>query len=63
MWDLRLPAGLFFFGLGVILTVYGLLVPAARARLAPGINVNLDCGIVMLVFGAILLLLAWRRRA
>jgi hypothetical protein len=60
MWDLRLPAGLFFFGLGLILCGYGLFVPA-RAAMAPEINVNLYSGVAMGVFGAIMLLLAWRR--
>lgn len=63
MWDLRLPAGLFFFGLGIILCVYGLLFPGLRAQLAQDINVNLDSGIAMGVFGAVLLLLAWRKRS
>ncbi len=60
MWDLRLPAGLFFLGLGLILTVYGLLVPA-QAALVPDVNVNLYCGAAMGVFGLIMLLMAWRR--
>ena len=63
MWDLRLPAGLFFLGLGIILCVYGLVFPEIRAQLAQDINVNLDSGIAMAVFGAVLLLLAWRKRA
>ncbi len=60
MWDLRLPAGLFFFGLGLILCGYGLFVPV-RAAQVPDINVNLYSGLVMAAFGAIMLLLAWRR--
>jgi ABC-type Fe3+-siderophore transport system permease subunit len=63
MWDLRLPAGLFFFGLGIILCVCGLAFPGMRAQLAQDINVNLDTGAVMAVFGALLLLLAWRKRS
>jgi hypothetical protein len=63
MWDLRLPAGLFFTGLGVILCGYGLLFPNVRAQMAQDINVNLFGGIAMGVFGLVLLLLAWRKRA
>ncbi|HOL71837.1 MAG TPA: hypothetical protein PLA43_11670 [Bryobacteraceae bacterium] len=55
-----MPAGLFFLGLGLILTVYGLLVPA-QAALVPDVNVNLYCGAAMGVFGLIMLLMAWRR--
>jgi uncharacterized membrane protein HdeD (DUF308 family) len=62
MWDLRLPAGWFFFGLGVVLCVYGLVVPCT-APLASEINVNLDSGIAMAVFGAVMLGLAFWRKA
>jgi hypothetical protein len=59
MWDLRLPAGLFFFGLGVILCAVGLLAPW-RAELAPDVNINLYSGLAMLVFGGVMLWLAKR---
>lgn len=62
MWDLRLPAGLFFFGLGVILCLYAALFPSMRPPLAPEVDVNLITGAAMGVFGAIMLLLAWRGR-
>ncbi len=51
---------MFFFGLGLILCGYGLFVPA-HAALVPEINVNLYAGAAMGIFGAIMLLLAWRR--
>ncbi len=63
MWDLRLPAGLYFTGLGIILCAYGLLFPNVRAQMAADINVNLYSGIAMGVFGLALLALAWRKRA
>ncbi len=59
MWDLRLPAGLFFFGLGIILCVVGLLFPW-RPQLDPNTNVNLYSGLAMLVFGGVMLWLAKR---
>jgi hypothetical protein len=63
MWDLRLPAGLYFTGLGIILCAYGLLFPNVRAQMAADINVNLYSGIAMGVFGLALLALAWRKRS
>ena len=57
--DLRIPSGLFFTLLGLILTVMGLFSPGVRAPLTD-VDVNLYAGITMLVFGAVLLLLARR---
>ena len=59
MLDLRLPSGLFFTILGVILVGMGILAPDLRAPLTD-INVNLYSGLSMLVFGAFLLLMARR---
>jgi uncharacterized membrane protein HdeD (DUF308 family) len=59
MLDLRVPSGWFFTLLGVILLGMGLFAPDTRAALTET-NVNLYCGLAMLVFGAFLLLLAWR---
>jgi hypothetical protein len=59
MWDLRLPAGLFFTAVGLILCVVGLMFNA-RAPLAPNTNVNLYSGLSMLVFGGLMLWLAKR---
>lgn len=57
--DVRIPSGLFFTLLGLILTVMGLFSPGVRAPLTD-VNVNLYAGIAMLVFGAVLLLLGRR---
>jgi hypothetical protein len=57
--DLRIPSGLFFLLLGVIVALVGILSPGTRAPLAD-VNVNLYSGISMMVFGVILLLLARR---
>lgn len=57
--DLRIPSGLFFTLLGLILIVMGLFSPGVRAPLTD-VNVNLYAGITMLVFGAVLLLLGRR---
>jgi hypothetical protein len=60
--DIRWPIGLMFSLIGVMLTVYG-LVTAANAEVykcSLGINVNLYWGLLLLVFGASMLVLAWR---
>jgi len=59
MLDLRVPSGWFFAALGVILLAMGIFAPDTRAPLTDA-NVNLYCGIAMLVFGAFLLALAFR---
>jgi uncharacterized membrane protein len=61
MLDLRIPCGLFFAVVGVILTALGLFDPNARSQFSTA-NVNLYAGLAMLVFGAFLLLLAFRYR-
>jgi hypothetical protein len=64
MLDLRVPSGWFFTVLGLILLGMGIFAPDTRAALSDA-NVNLYSGLGMLVFGLIMLLLAWRasRRA
>jgi hypothetical protein len=52
--DIRYPMGFLFGFLGLIITVYGLLTK----HLTLGININLWWGLVLVVFGAIMLLLA-----
>jgi len=59
MLDLRIPSGWFFAIVGLILCGLGVLSPSARAALTD-VNVNLYCGLVMLSFGALLLVLARR---
>jgi len=62
--DLRLPIGGLFTVNGVILAVYG-LVTAGNATMyerSEGMNINLIWGIVMLVFGVIMLAAARRGR-
>jgi hypothetical protein len=59
MFDLRIPSGLFFSIIGIILVGLGLFDPNLRARLTDS-NVNLYAGLAMLLFGVGLLLLARR---
>jgi hypothetical protein len=59
--DIRLPIGLMFSIFGLILIVYGILSdPAIYAR-SLGINLNLYWGLLLLAFGAIMLLVGLRR--
>lgn len=58
MWDLRMPSGLLFTILGIILCLMGLIYPDVRAPLAET-NVNLVSGVLFLAFG---LLLVWMAR-
>jgi hypothetical membrane protein len=62
MDDLRASSGLFFTLLGLVLCGLGVFAPQTRAPLTT-VNVNLYTGIAMLVFGGVMLWLAWRRRA
>ncbi|MFN8207648.1 MAG: hypothetical protein U0T82_09610 [Bacteroidales bacterium] len=58
--DIKIPIGLMFTILGVILSVYGLVTngdPMYARSL--GININLWSGLCMLVFGGIMLVLSW----
>lgn len=56
--DLRLPIGLMFTLFGVMLTVFGLLSDRAIYARSLGINVNLWWGLVLLVFGLLMLAFA-----
>ena len=53
--DLRLPIGLMFSIFGVMLTLYGLVSNDAIYATSLGINVNLWWGLVLLVFGLVML--------
>lgn len=52
--DIRYPMGLLFSILGILIAGYGLFTE----HLTLGININLWWGLVLVVFGAIMLLLA-----
>ncbi len=56
-FDIRLPIGGLFTVLGLVLLGYGLATHGDTARYAVslGININLWWGLVMLLFGALLL--------
>ncbi|HEY1490734.1 MAG TPA: hypothetical protein VGF90_06815 [Verrucomicrobiae bacterium] len=56
--DIRWPIGLMFTLIGALLAVYGVAKPAGSVSL--GININLIWGIVLLVFGVLMLAGAMR---
>ena len=60
--DVRIPLGLLFLILGIILVVFGLTSdPAIYAQHSLGQNVNVFWGAIFAVFGAGMLLLTRRR--
>lgn len=61
-FDLRLPIGILFSVYGIILAGYGVVSDKAIYDKSLGININLVWGAVMLAFGALMLLLAFRGR-
>ncbi len=58
--DIRMPIGLMFSVFGLLLTIFGALSDRAIYDKSLGININVTWGIVLLVFGAVMLLLARR---
>jgi hypothetical protein len=61
-FDLRLPLGLIFSLFGAMLALYGMFTDPSLYAKSLGINVNLDWGLVIFAFGALMLFLAWRSR-
>lgn len=58
--DIRIPIGLMFSIIGLIITVFGLFTNSDTAMYAKSlsININLWMGIFMLTFGGIMLFFA-----
>ena len=62
-FDLRLPIGILFSLFGLILTGYGLFTKGSDIYTKSlGHNINISWGIVQLVFGGFMLILAIRAR-
>ena len=60
MIDLRLPIGIFFILVGIIMTVYSIISPAYIPHIKESINIDLYWGIVLLIFGIPMTLFGWR---
>jgi protein-S-isoprenylcysteine O-methyltransferase Ste14 len=58
--DVRWPIGGMFSLIGLLLTVYGMVSDPALYERSLGINVNLWWGLALLVFGVVMLALAYR---
>jgi hypothetical protein len=61
-FDLRLPLGLMFTLFGAMLTLFGAFGDKAIYQKSLGININLGWGLVMLVFGLVMLIAALKGR-
>jgi FtsH-binding integral membrane protein len=59
-FDIRLPIGLLFTLVGVLLAGFGAYAGSSVAAGSRGLNVNLWWGLAMLVFGLVMLALARR---
>ncbi len=64
MVDIRIPIGLMFSIVGVLITGFGLYTNSNTLmyQKSLGINVNIIMGIIMLVFGGIMLFFAFRKK-
>jgi hypothetical protein len=61
--DVRLPMGLLFLSLGLILAGYGVMAdPAIYAKHSLGQNVNLIWGVIFALFGGLMLWLSARAK-
>jgi hypothetical protein len=60
--DIKLPIGLMFSVLGILLTIYGFVTGSDAAMYARSLNVNINLwvGMSMLVFGVMMLIFAKR---
>ena len=59
MIDIKMPIGLMFSALGLLITVYGLTTMSNTEMYSKsfGINMNLWSGVGMLIFGGVMLVL------
>jgi len=64
MVDIRFPIGLMFTILGVLITIFGFvtMLNTEMYEKSLDINVNIIMGILMLIFGLIMLFLAIRKK-
>jgi hypothetical protein len=60
-FELRIPVGILFSLYGVLLTLYGMFSDPTQYTRSLGLNINLGWGLVLLAFGASLLLIRRRK--
>ncbi|MDO9341317.1 MAG: hypothetical protein Q7T72_12430 [Bacteroidales bacterium] len=64
MVDIRIPIGLMFTIIGILISVFGFVTMSNSEmyQKSLGINVNIIMGVLMLVFGLIMLYFARRKK-
>ena len=64
MVDIRIPIGLMFSVLGVLITIFGIVTKSDSSmyQRSLGINVNIIMGVLMLIFGLIMLYISQKRK-
>ena len=65
MVDIRIPIGLMFSIIGILISVFGLVTMSNTEMYhkSLGINVNLIMGVLMLIFGLVMLYFARKKKA
>ena len=60
--DIRFPIGLMFSLVGALMVIYGLATDgdAEMYKRSLGININVIWGFVLLIFGVLMFVFAWR---
>ncbi|HLN55943.1 MAG TPA: hypothetical protein VK207_08120 [Bacteroidales bacterium] len=64
MVDIRIPIGLMFTIVGVIITIFGIVTnsDAEMYQKSLNVNVNIIMGLIMLVFGAVMLWFSQKKK-
>ncbi len=64
MVDIRIPIGLMFSIIGILISIFGVITMSDTAmyQKSLGINVNLIMGVFMLIFGLVMLWFARRKK-
>jgi uncharacterized membrane protein HdeD (DUF308 family) len=64
MVDIRIPIGLMFTIIGIIISIMGIVTMSDTDmyQKSLGVNVNIFMGALMLVFGIIMLVFAFRKK-
>ncbi len=62
--DIRLPIGMMFSLIGAVMVIYGFVTGSNKElyQRSLDININLWWGLLLFVFGLVMLFLAWRGR-
>lgn len=64
MVDIRMPIGLMFTLVGIIISLFGIFTTNSEMyQKSLGINVNIIMGLIMLVFGIVMLYFATRKNS